>query len=115
MQAFEEARRQRIWLGYVAYVLEEIVCNYVFHGQYDISIGDIIRREDLTSEQTGHWFDFERFLIAKGFDSMAIRGRWRGAKRRAVGSSALSALPECYRSWPLAIPPAIPATTSNSS
>ena len=75
MQAFEEARRQRIWLGHVAYVLEEIVCNYVFHGQYDISIGNIIwmdRCEDLTNEQSGHWFDFERFLNAKGFDIHSI-------------------------------------------
>ena len=71
MQAFEEAHRQRVWLGRVADLFDEITCNYVFREEYDtVCIGDIQRSDEcehLKNEHSRNFDYFKRFLLAKGF------------------------------------------------
>ena len=72
MQALEDVRQQRIWLGRVAYLFDELACDFVFRSSEVVmlSISGISKRADcwgLTHVQSSHWKDFQRFLGINGW------------------------------------------------
>ena len=71
IEAAEQARKQRVLLGQVAYRLDELARDFVFRGMPQIalySIGEIRKRaerRELSSEQAARWDSFKSFLTAK--------------------------------------------------